>query len=68
MKRILLAALVVATSFAVASCGSRSKTTTNVSTTTTGQELSDLKAAYESGAMTAEEYENKRQEILKRKE
>lgn len=68
MKPILLAACVAAATLTLTGCGSHSKTTTNVSTTTAGQELTDLKAAYEAGAMSAEEYEKKRKQILKRKE
>jgi hypothetical protein len=35
-----------------------------IRTTTTGQELSDLKKAYDSGAITQEEYEDEREKIL----
>jgi uncharacterized membrane protein len=48
-----------------AGCGGadvRNQTTT----TTTGQELLDLKKAYDSGVITEKEYERKREEILER--
>lgn len=37
-----------------------------VKTTTTGQELTDLKKALDSGAITQEEYERERKKILSR--
>ena len=37
-----------------------------VSTTTTGQQLMDLKKALDSGAMTKEEYEKERKKILEK--
>ena len=39
---------------------------TNVRTTTQGQELLDLKAALDSGAITQEEYDEQREKILDR--
>jgi hypothetical protein len=36
----------------------------DISTTTTGQELMDLKKAYESGAISESEYERERKKIL----
>jgi hypothetical protein len=39
----------------------------DIRTTTVGQELNDLKKAYDSGAMTQAEYEKQRQMILNRK-
>lgn len=68
MKRYAVIALAIVACLGLADCGSRSKTTTTVSTTTVGQELADLQAAYESGAMSTEEYEKKRKQILARKE
>ncbi len=44
--------------------GGGARTENNVSTTTTGQELTDLQAALESGAITQEEYDKKKKEIL----
>jgi len=48
----------------MSACGG-GKTTTNVSGTTTGQELTDLKAALDNGIITESEYEKKRKELLK---
>lgn len=39
---------------------------TNVNTTTQGQELLDLKAALDAGAITQEEYDEQREKILDR--
>ncbi|MGB0415993.1 MAG: SHOCT domain-containing protein [Coraliomargarita sp.] len=59
---ITLLALLTALAFN-AGCGS---TKTNVeSSQTTGQELLDLKAAYDDGIITEKEYERKKKEILK---
>ena len=35
-------------------------------TTTTGQELIDLKAAYDKGVITKEQYENQKEKILEK--
>lgn len=65
----IVMALVLATS--VSGCGRRSRATattqTEVKTTTTGQELMDLKKAYDSGAITEKEYERQRKKILEGK-
>jgi uncharacterized membrane protein len=39
---------------------------TQTTTTTTGQELMDLKKAYDTGVISEKEYERKREEILDR--
>lgn len=46
-------------------CGSSANT--QVSTTSTGQELIDLQDAYDRGLITEKEYQKKRQQILKKK-
>lgn len=52
----------------VAACGGGgAEVRSEVSTTTTGQQLIDLKKALDSGAMTQKEYEQERQKILERK-
>ena len=38
----------------------------HTSTTTTGQELIDLKAAYDKGVITLEQYESQKEKILDR--
>lgn len=57
--------LLLCSALTVTACGRSAKNTTNVSTSTTGQELTDLKTAYEAGAMSEAEYEKKRKQILK---
>jgi hypothetical protein len=42
--------------------------TTTTKTTTRGQELNDLKKAYDSGAITEDEYNRMRQEIIDKPE
>lgn len=51
-------------SVGLTACGD-GKQTTNVTTVDTGQQLIDLQAALESGAITQEEYDKKQAEILK---
>ncbi len=51
----------------VAACGGGgAEVKSEVSTTTTGQQLMDLKKALDSGAMTKDEYEKERKKILDR--
>ena len=64
LNKVLIAATVAA-SLAVSACGTTR--TTTVSTTTVGQELSDLKQALDSGIIKKSEYEKKRKEILRGK-
>ena len=47
--------------------GADVKSEVKATTTTTGQELMDLKKAYESGALTKDEYDKERKKILERK-
>ncbi len=60
-----LVVVMVCASLALTSCGRSSKSSANVTTVSTGQQLTDLKTAYDAGAMTEKEYEAKRQELLK---
>ena len=48
--------------------GSKSSTQTQVRTTTLGQELDDLKKAYDSGALSEKEYNTQREKILERED
>jgi hypothetical protein len=51
--------------FGVAACGGGgAEVRSEVTTTTTGQQLIDLKKALDSGAMTQQEYEKERKKIL----
>jgi hypothetical protein len=63
--RLIIAAVAP---LAVAGClsfGGGSDTSTTVNPPTTGQQLLDLKKAYDSGAISKEEYEAVRESILK---
>ena len=42
------------------------ETTTTTITTTTGQQLIDLKKAYDSGAITQKQYDRMKQEIIEK--
>jgi hypothetical protein len=54
--------------FGAAACGGGgAEVRSEVSTTTTGQQLMDLKKALDSGAMTQQEYEKERKKILEKK-
>ena len=53
--------------FGVAACGGGgAEVRSDVTTTTVGQQLMDLKKALDSGAMTKEEYEKERKKVLER--
>ena len=67
MKKATIFTVLMIAGLSVAACGTRARTTTNtsVTTTTTGQELTDLKAALDAGAITQDEYDKKRKQILK---
>lgn len=68
MTRILIGCLLAVSLVSVSACGFRSaKSSSTVNTTTTGQQLIDLKTALDDGAITESEYEKKRKEILKAK-
>jgi outer membrane murein-binding lipoprotein Lpp len=58
-------AAAIVTGSALAGCSSSSKVENR--STTTGQELQDLDAARNKGLITEDEYNKKREEILKRK-
>jgi hypothetical protein len=68
MKRIVaggFAAILVLMSASLQGCGGGGAKT-SVNSTTTGQELTDLKRALDQGIITQKEYDKKRREILKR--
>jgi Short C-terminal domain len=67
MRRLLAAcgALGLALSLLLSSCGGGGAKTENVVTTKSkGEQLSDLQKAYESGALSRDEYEKQRKKIL----
>ena len=54
--------------FGLAACGGGgADVRSEVSTTTTGQQLIDLKKALDAGAINQQEYEKERQKILEKK-
>ena len=62
-NRILATALLAA--LGVSACGGGgADVKSEITTTTKGQQLMDLQKAYESGAMTKDEYERERQKVL----
>jgi uncharacterized membrane protein len=63
---IVLALLLPLVLVACGGGGSRMETQQEIRTTTTGQELTDLKKALDNGAITREEYERERRKILNR--
>lgn len=68
MQRIAISGILILSLATVSACGGGgARNTTNMTTATTGQELTDLKAALDAGALSPEEYEKKRKEILRRK-
>ena len=61
--RTLAAVTLFAATLAVTGC-SGGDSTIKAETTTTGQQLLDLKKAYEAGAMSEKEYKEQREKIL----
>lgn len=63
--RSLILATALLTALGVAACGGGgAEVKSEITTTTKGQQLLDLKKAYDSGAMTKDEYERERQRVL----
>lgn len=65
LKALAIAAILSVT-LALGGCGGGGKTTVKNESTTTGQQLIDLKKAYEEGAIDESEYERQRKKILKK--
>ena len=66
LKVVILAALIaIGTAFAGCS-GGGAEVQTQTTTTTVGQELTDLKAAYDKGIINQDEYERLRKKVMKR--
>lgn len=68
MKSIVKIACALAiVGMTVSACGNGGNTTNQVQTTTVGQELEALEAAYAKGLLSEKEYEDQRAKILKKK-
>ena len=66
LGRVLMIAFSVSSLLMLTGCGSDAQQDTTVHNTTVskGQALIDLKKAYDSGAMSEDEYEEEREKIL----
>ncbi|MEH6515928.1 MAG: SHOCT domain-containing protein [Halioglobus sp.] len=64
LNKTILGATVIALSLTLAACGS--STTTSVQSETQGQQLIDLKEAYDTGVITEKEYNATKKNILKK--
>jgi hypothetical protein len=67
LRRIALAFSVLLLSLTLvdcAGCGRGGEATVEARTTTLGQELQDLKAAYDQGILSEKEYEKKKEQLL----
>jgi uncharacterized membrane protein len=62
-KTVLLASVLVLVS-GLSACGGTDTQTTVKTTQTQGQQLLDLKEAYDKGVINQEEYENAKEDIL----
>jgi hypothetical protein len=63
LKNAILAVALTLAATSLTACGG-GDSEIKATTTTTGQELLDLQKAYESGAISKEEYEEQREKIL----
>lgn len=67
-KALVLLAVCGLLLFGITACGGGgAEVRSEVSTTTTGQQLMDLKKALDAGAMTQQEYEKERKKILEKR-
>lgn len=64
LKNVLLVLVVVTLGFSLSGCGGSSTKTTVTTTETQGQQLLDLKKAFEQGAINEKEYKRAKNEIL----
>ena len=66
LGRVLIIAISISSLLMLSACGSDAQQDTTVHNTTVskGQALIDLKKAYDSGAMSEDEYEKEREKIL----
>jgi hypothetical protein len=65
LNKSILGAAVIAAALTLSACGG--STTTVKQTETQGQQLMDLKTAYDSGVITEKEYNKTKSQILKGK-
>jgi hypothetical protein len=65
IKKIVLSAGILALLMSLTGCGGSETKTTVQTTETQGQQLIDLKAAYDEGIISENEYEKTKHEILK---
>jgi hypothetical protein len=65
MLLILCGPAVLAGFLSACSFGGGDETTVQTRSTTTGQELLDLKAAYDKGVLTERQYEQQREKLLR---
>jgi hypothetical protein len=67
VRRVVVLAVCGLLLFSVAACGGGgADVKSEVSTTTVGQQLMDLKKALDTGAMTQQEYDKERKKILEK--
>ncbi len=64
LKQTFVGALVMALALALTGCGSSTETTVQ-NTETQGQQLMDLKEAYDKGVISEKEYKRTKEKILK---
>ncbi len=65
MYKTLIGATIIAMAFSLTACGG--STTTVKQTETQGQQLMDLKEAYDKGVISEKEYNSTKKQILKNK-
>ena len=65
---VLIMIVLSVSSYGCGRKGGSAKVESTTRTTTLGQELQDLDAAYHKGIITEKEYEKKKKELLERKE
>tara|TARA_R110002110_G_C13470513_1_gene720857 strand:- start:98564 stop:98770 length:207 start_codon:yes stop_codon:yes gene_type:complete len=65
LEKTMLGACILAVSLSLTACGGSDTTTTVQTTETQGQQLMDLKEAYDKGVITEKEYEKTKKKILK---
>jgi uncharacterized membrane protein len=69
LRVVKIVPILVAAAFLSAGCGgggAKVEASTTTTTTTMGQELTDLKKAYDEGTITKDQYEKAKSKILKR--